>query len=66
MNALGTSLSALTTPSATTHEVRTMISPHAAPTMPPELFEALVASWAEILVADYRARHPENVTPSVV
>jgi hypothetical protein len=64
MNAPRTPVGALAA-SITAHEVRTVISPHAAPTMPPELFEALVAGWAEILVADYRVRHPEIVTPSV-
>jgi hypothetical protein len=28
--------------------------------MPPEVFEALVAGWTEILVADYIRRHPER------
>jgi hypothetical protein len=28
--------------------------------MPPDVFEALVAGWTEILVADYIKRHPER------
>jgi hypothetical protein len=28
--------------------------------IPPDLFEALVAGWTEILYVDYIARHPER------
>ena len=28
--------------------------------MPPDVFEALVAGWTEILVTDYIKRHPER------
>ena len=34
--------------------------------MPPDVFEALVAGWTEILVADYIKRHPERTDLALV
>ena len=30
------------------------------PEIPPDVFEALVATWTEILVADYKRRHSDR------
>lgn len=40
-------------------EART-VPPVAAPDLAPDIFEALVSIWTEILYEDYLARHPEH------
>ena len=35
----------------------------AAPELPADVFEALVSAWADLLVADYEARHTSTPGP---